>query len=145
MRTIYFIVFLSPVLCFSQYSEREVISFLTGSGEKTWDLQNYRTHLGNINFTDSCIKNCSFTFLKSRHVKYKYRECKSDTWFSKEFDFKLEMENSYDWWLHINEEKFYLVIISEERHHVLKLRTSKNTHSKIEPAHDIILFHVLKK
>jgi hypothetical protein len=137
MKTYVLLFFLLPTISFAQFdSENDVLEHLSGNQYKLWFFVRYDVNMGGNN---ACQKGKAYTFHKSKKVVIK--ECVDGIWKEKEYQYSLEKESPYDWWIKFNNERYYLVMLNRGEFLETKLRTIQSLYGKIDESEDIILKH----
>jgi len=139
MRSNIILLFLFPLVLFAQYDdEKEILDQLTGDAYKLWFFDRYEVNMGS---NETCEEGKSYTFHRSMKVSVK--ECINESWTTNEYEFSLEKESQFDWWITFNEGRYYLVIRHKGAFMEAKLRTRLSLHDKTDESQDIILKHYI--
>lgn len=139
MRIYFILLFLFPSITLAQFdSESDVLNHLSGDQYKLWFFVRYDINMGG---NDTCEKGKAYTFNKSKKVLIK--ECLNGTWEEEEYQYSLEKESPYDWWIKFNNKRYYLVMLNRGAYLETKLRTMESLHDKIDESKDIILKHYI--
>lgn len=116
----------------AQRSEDEVVSFLVGNEYKFWMMEGYDIVMGG---SDNCIDGETLIF--NGEGKVSHNVCENKKWVRNIYEYELEEETPYDWWISFNEEKYELIMTETSNFHEIKLRVS-DSESKISEAKDKI-------
>lgn len=132
MKLLCAIILFIPIIGYSQYTKDQVITFLSDDTYKLWYFDRYESVMKG---SDKCESGSAYTFYPNNKVVFKI--CVNGKWDKKEFSYSLEKDNPYDWWILLDDKKYYLVMTKTEDYHELKLRTK--TGSRVDETKDIIL------
>ncbi len=131
-------IFLTPLLCFSQKEEKDVMSYLAGSKYKPWVFDKFKIIMGSSN---TCKQGKMYTFFTNKTVEYK--ECIDGKWRKVMYKYALKKESPFDWWITFNNQKYYLVMKKKSQYHELTLRIINNKTKRTEHTENIILKYLL--
>ena len=132
MKSLFTLLLFIPIIGYSQYTKDEVISFLSDDSYKLWFFDRYESSMKG---SDNCESGSAYTFYQDNKAEFKI--CVDGKWKKKNFTYSLEEESPFDWWITLDDKKYYLVMTNYEDYHEIKLRTK--TGSRIDETMDIIL------
>ena len=139
MKKYIILILIIPSIAFAQHeNEEEVLNYLSDSHYKIWFFIRYDTNMGR---NDTCEEGKAYTFKRSKTVEIK--ECIKGKWEVNEYDYTLEKESPYDWWIEFNNKRYYLVMLDRGAYLETKLRTMASLYDKTDESKDIILKHYL--
>lgn len=135
MKSLYFVFcFLLCHVATAQFTESEVVTFLTANANKLWFLDRYKIIMGG---SDTCEKGEAYVFF-AENKTVEHKKCVEGAWVKKQYTWTLEKESPFDWWILFNDKKYYLSKTDFPSYELLKLREI-NPYSKGEVTIDIEL------